>query len=65
MASKLKELASKMQPQHEFEEVFRSELEACYQEAAQANEANDDRQVVVSLSQARVWERLLKLVSGK
>lgn len=65
VATKIKEIFSTTPGKHEFEEEFRKELMACYRRASEANEAKDDRQVVVNLSQAKVWERLLKIVSGK
>lgn len=61
----LKEIKKLMTPTKEFEDAFREELMACYLQSSQASEIGDDRQVVVKLSQAQVWERLLKLVSGK
>lgn len=65
MSIKLKDLFPKGANLIDFEEAFKKELLACYAEASRSSEAGDDRQVVVSLAQARVWERLLNLVSGK
>ena len=65
MSNKLRELFPKGGNFNDFEEAFRKEQQICYAEASLSNEAGDDRQMIVKISQAEVWGRLLKLVSGK
>jgi len=66
MASNLKNLLNVNDKwSYELLDEFKRELETCYFQAQKANESGDDRIVFNYLSQAKVWERLVRIVSGK
>lgn len=63
MSKGLMDLNSLLRDVSQVEEVFNKELQLCYREASRANGANDTGVASSKLSQALVWERLLKAIS--
>lgn len=65
MSKEFRELRPLMQSHEKFENVFKKELQSCYELASQASEAGDDRLAMIQLAQARVWEKLLRAATFK
>lgn len=61
----VKKLKDLMAPHSIFEEVFKKELQDCYDEATRFSEGGDDRNAAIELAKATVWRKLLSNASYK